>query len=136
MSESDAARVFRLTLRLSTETLGGAASEIEALGMEVKAFFVLDGVEERPYPAELSRHLSIPRPTMTLYLKNLQAQGFIVRAIDPQDLRRHRLELTPLGRDVLARARDHLFGRYRDLLLRLSPGEQAEFARLLEKLVG
>lgn len=136
MSEPDAARVFRLTLQLSTETLNGAASEIEALGMEVKAFFVLDGVEERPYPAELSRHLSIPRPTMTLYLKNLQARGFIVRAIDPQDLRRHRLELTASGRDVLARAREHLFGRYRDRLLRLSPEEQTEFARLLEKLVG
>lgn len=135
MSESDAARLFRLTLRLSTETLNGAAPEIEALGLEVKEFFVLDGVEERPYPAELSLHLSIPRPTMTLYLKNLQARGLIVREIDPQDLRRHRLELTEHGCQVLANARNHLFGRYRERLLRLDPREQAELAGLLRKLV-
>lgn len=135
MNEVDAARLFRLNLQLSTETLSGAAPKIEALGLEAKAFFILDGVEGRPYPAELARHLSMPKPTMTLYLKSLEAKGLLVRAIDPHDLRRHRLELTTQGHDVVRKARTHLFGRYRERLLRLSVREQAELARLFEILV-
>lgn len=136
MNEADAARIFRLNLQLSTETLTAAAPEIEALGLEAKEFFVLDGLEERPYPAELARHLSMPKPTVTLYLKNLQAKGLIVRGIDAQDLRRHRLELTALGLETLTQARASLASRYGERLARLSRREQDEFVRLLEKLSG
>ncbi|MDW9670804.1 MarR family transcriptional regulator [Sinorhizobium meliloti] len=136
MNEADAARIFRLNLQLSTETLTAATPEIEALGLEAKEFFVLDGLEERPYPAELARHLSMPKPTVTLYLKNLQAKGLIVRAIDAQDLRRHRLELTALGLETLTRARASLASRYGERLARLSRRDQDEFVRLLEKLSG
>jgi len=134
MDEVDAARIFRLNLQLSTETLTAAAPEIEALGLEAKEFFVLDGLEERPYPAELARHLSMPKPTLTLYLKNLQGKGFMVRAIDSQDLRRHRLELTASGRTTVMRARASLARRYSERLARLSRLEQDEFAKLFEKL--
>jgi DNA-binding MarR family transcriptional regulator len=134
MNEVDAARIFRLNLQLSTETLNAATPEIEALGLDAKEFFVLDGVEERPYPAELARHLSMPKPTITLYLKNLQRKGLIGRAIDPQDLRRHHLELTASGREVVTQARGILSGRYGKQLSRLSRSEQGEFAKLLEKL--
>jgi DNA-binding MarR family transcriptional regulator len=130
----DGARIFRLNLRLSTETLAAAAPEIEAAGLEPKEFFVLDGLEERPYPAELARHLSMPKPTVTLYLKNLQGRGLIVRAIDRQDMRRHRLELTELGRETVTNARAILSARYGERLARLSAREQNEFAKLLEKL--
>ncbi|UHD45806.1 MarR family transcriptional regulator [Aureimonas altamirensis] len=134
MNEADAARIFRLNLQLSTETLTAAAPEIEALGLEAKEFFVLDGLEERPYPAELARHLSMPKPTVTLYLKNLQAKGLIGRAIDAQDLRRHRLELTALGLETLTQARASLARCYGERLARLSGRERGEFAKLLEKL--
>ena len=89
MADVDGTRIFRLSLKLSTETLDEAAPEIEALGFEPKAFFVLDGIEERPYPAELARHLSMPKPTLTAYLKNLESRGYVRRSIDPRDLRRH-----------------------------------------------
>jgi DNA-binding MarR family transcriptional regulator len=135
MNEADAARIFRLNFRFSTEVLNEAAPEIEASGLEPKEFFVLDGVEERPYPAELARYLSMPKPTITLYLKNLQGKGFIVRTIDEQDLRRHRLELTASGRRTVTKARAALSCRYAERLGRLSPSEQGEFAALLEKLV-
>jgi MarR family transcriptional regulator, organic hydroperoxide resistance regulator len=134
MVSVDGAQIFRLNLRLSTETLAAAAPEIEAVGLEPKEFFVLDGLEERPYPAELARHLSMPKPTVTLYLKNLQGRGLIVRAIDRQDMRRHRLELTELGRETVTNARAILSARYGERLARLSASEQNEFAKLLEKL--
>src|SRR5258705_13897355 len=88
-----AAIVWKLNLKLSKDLLIEAAAEIEALGIEPKEFFVLDAVTDQPYPAELSEHLSMPKPTTTLYLKNLEALGFLGRVIDRRDLRRHRLEL-------------------------------------------
>lgn len=134
--ESGVARIFRLNLRLSTETLGEAASALEGLGLEAKEFFVLDGIEERPFPAELSRHLSIPKPTMSMYVKALEKKGLVGRTIDPDDLRRHRLEVTTPGRKVLQQARTHLYERYGVRLIRLSQREQVQFEKLLAKLLG
>lgn len=134
MAIPNEAWIFRLNLRLSTETLTAAAAEIEALGLEPKLFFVLDGLEEHPYPAELARYLSMPKPTITAHLKNFEAEGLIARAIDPQDLRRHRLELTEAGRERLSNARGVLTRRYGERLARLDPEEQTVLANLLEKM--
>lgn len=134
MEIADGARIFRLTLRLSTETLTAATAEIEALGLEPKLFFVLDGLEEHPYPAELARYLSMPKPTITAYLKNFEADGLIARTIDPQDLRRHRLELTQTGQERLSSARSILTRRYGERLARLDCEEQTALADLLEKM--
>jgi DNA-binding MarR family transcriptional regulator len=130
----DGGHIFRLNLRLSTETLGAASPAIEALGLDAKEFFVLDALEDQAYPAELARHLSMAKPTMTLYLKSLQQKGLINRAIDPSDLRRHRLELTDQGRSILSRSRSVLADCYTERLSRLNSQEQNEFAKLLEKL--
>jgi DNA-binding MarR family transcriptional regulator len=135
-ADDGVAKIFRLNLRLSTETLAEAASALEALGVEAKEFFVLDGIEERPYPAELSRHLSVPKPTMSAYVKALEQKGLIRRAIDPRDLRRHRLELTEAGEGVLREARMHLYAQYGLRMARLTQGEQTQFASLLAKLLG
>ncbi len=136
MAKNDAARIWRLNFQLSTDVLIEATPAFAMLELEAKEFFVLDGIEDRPYPAALAQHLSMPKPTMTLYLKTLQKKGFIARGIDPDDLRRHRLELTPSGRRTVERARTALSTRYGERLARLGRGEQAEFARLLEKLTG
>jgi DNA-binding MarR family transcriptional regulator len=45
----------------------------------------------------------MPKPTVTVNLKSLEAKGFVRREIDPKDLRRHRLLVTPAGRKLLAR---------------------------------
>jgi DNA-binding MarR family transcriptional regulator len=134
LSAVDGERMFRLTLQLSTETLTAAAPKIEALGLEAKEFFVLDGLAVHPYPAELARHLSVPKPTITAYLKSLEARGLIARAIDPADLRRHRLELTEAGLETLTMARAALTDRYASRLVRLEKQEQRELLRILEKL--
>lgn len=132
----DGERIFRLSLKLSTETLTEAAPEIEALGFEPKAFFVLNAIEDHPHPADLARHLSMPKPTLTAYLKNLEGRGLVGRSIDPRDLRRHRLDLTPPGAEVLGQARRALMRRYDERLVRLTEDEQATLAALLTKLCG
>lgn len=134
--EARAARVWRLTFQFSAEILAEAATEMEALGLEPKEFFVLDGIEARPFPAELARHLSMPKPTVTAYVKSLEAKAFIHREIDAKDLRRHRLALTPAGLAALDRARKILAGRYASRLQRFNSRERAEFEVLLGKLVG
>ena len=75
-----------------------------ALGLESKELFLLAEIDEHPYPAELAATLSMPKATVTVYLKRLEAAGFVRREIDPTDLRRHRLLLTPTGRQAATTA--------------------------------
>src|SRR6202008_2449685 len=74
--------------------------DIAELGLDSKELFLLAEIGEHPYPAELAATLNMPKATVTVYLKQLEAAGFLRREIDPADLRRHRLLLTPAGRKV------------------------------------
>jgi DNA-binding MarR family transcriptional regulator len=134
MKQADPGQIWKMTFRFSTEVLKEATPGLQGLELEAKEFFVLDGIQERPYPAELASYLSMPRPTMTVYLKSLNSKGFINRVIDPNDLRRHRLELTTSGQATVLEARSLLSRRYGERLTLLSHAERNEFARLLEKL--
>jgi DNA-binding MarR family transcriptional regulator len=77
----------------------------------------------------------MPKATVTVHLKSLEASGFVRREIDPSDLRKHRLSITPAGRKVLARGLAMLSEAYGERLGRLSVGQQADLAELLQKLV-
>jgi hypothetical protein len=48
-------------------------------------------------PAELAALLSMPKPSVTAYVKHLEAAGFVRREIDAGDLHRHRSIVTPAG---------------------------------------
>jgi DNA-binding MarR family transcriptional regulator len=74
-----------------------------ALGLDNKALFVLAEIDEHPHPAELADTLCMPKPSVTVYLKSLEAAGFVRREIDTSDLRRYHLSVTPAGRKVLTR---------------------------------
>ncbi|TMV75506.1 MarR family transcriptional regulator [Thioclava sp. BHET1] len=132
---TNGARVWGLNFRLSTAVLHEAAAEMATLGLEVKEFFVLDGVEDEPYPAGLARRLTISKPGLALLLRSLESKTLLRREIDPQDLRRHRLTLTPAGHRALTKARNIVSARYGARLARLEDSEREAFGRLLEKLV-
>ena len=123
-----------MNYRLLMGVVDAAAAGIAALRLEVKEFFVLDDVEECPYPAELAKRLFMPKATITGYLKSLEAKGLIRREIDPDDLRRHRLRTTACGRETVARGRRILSDQYGKRLARLHGHESDELQRLLEKL--
>ncbi len=72
----------------------------------------------------------MPKPTITVYLKSLEAAGFVKREIDPQDLRRHRLVLTTAGRKVMTRANSILSDAYSERLARLSSTERKQLQAL------
>lgn len=134
MPKIDAAKIWTLNYRLAMAVITGVAPEIDKLGIDSKELFLLNEVDAHPYPAELSAALAMPRPTITLYVKRLEAAGFLRREIDQGDLRRHRLALTPAGRKAMASGLSLLSDAFAKRLDRLSAAEQAELRDLLEKL--
>ena len=134
MTKIDAAKLWSLNHRLLMSVIGSVAADIAALGLDVKELFVLSEVDEHPYPAELAAALVMPKPTMTVYVKRLEAAGFLRREIDAEDLRRHRLLVTPSGRKAVQRGLTLLADAFAARLGRLSASEQAQLRGLLEKL--
>jgi DNA-binding MarR family transcriptional regulator len=76
----------------------------------------------------------MPKPTVTMYVKRLEAAGFLRREIDGADLRRHRLILTSEGRKTMARGLALMSKAFGARLARLNSAQQSELATLLEKL--
>lgn len=130
----DAAKIWSLNHRLLVSVIASVADDIAALGLDAKELTVLAEVDEHPYPAELAAALVMPKATMTMYVKRLEAAGFLRREIDAADLRRHRLLLTPAGRKVTQRGLALLSDGFAERLGRLSAAEQAQLRLLLEKL--
>lgn len=134
MPKIDVGKIWSLNYQLLMSVITSVAPDIAALGLEAKELFVLAELDEHPHPAELAGLLSMPKPTVTVYVKRLEAAGFLRREIDASDLRRHRLILTPEGRKTLARGLALLLNAFGARLGRLSAAQQAELATLLEKL--
>jgi MarR family transcriptional regulator, temperature-dependent positive regulator of motility len=135
MSREDAAKIWSLNYQLLLSVIATVETDITALGLDSKELFLLAEIDDHPYPAELASTMSMPKATVTVYLKRIEAAGFLRREIDPADLRRHRLQLTPAGRraskDGLALLSD-AFGKR---LERLTRAQQKELKNLLEQIL-
>ena len=134
MPRTDPAKLWSLNYRLLMSVISSVAPGIVALGLETKELFVLAEIDEHPYPAELAATLCMPKPTVTVNLKRLEAAGLLRREIDSADLRRHRLVLTPDGRKAMSRGLALLSDAFGTRLERLSAPQQASLRTLLEKL--
>src|ERR1700745_3437009 len=98
MSAGDAAKIWSLNYRVLLAVISCAEADIAALGLDSKELCLLAEIDEHPSPAELAATLSMPKATVTAYLKRLEAAGFVRRGVDPADLRRPRLASAPGGR--------------------------------------
>ena len=134
MSKIDAAKMWSLNYRVLTSVIASVTKEIAELGLEPKELFLLAAVDEHPHPAELATTLLMPKPTVTVVVKRLEAAGFVRREIDATDLRRYRLTLTATGRRASTRGLSLLSGAFAERLGRLSVAEQSQLEGLLEKL--
>jgi DNA-binding MarR family transcriptional regulator len=110
--------------------------ELEALGLSPKAFFLLEAVEDDPFPARLARRMHVPPPTVTYLIKQLEAGGFLERRAEPGDLRKFRLVLTDAGRMALQRGRQALGDVLGARLQRLDPDDILAFDRIVKRLAG
>jgi len=134
MSKTDAARMWALNYQLLSSVIAGVAPAITALGLEPKELFILAEVDAHPHPAALATVLVMPKPTVTVLVKRLEAAGFLRRSIDNADLRRHRLTVTASGRKAITRGLALLSDAFGARLERLAPGERTQLQALLEKL--
>jgi DNA-binding MarR family transcriptional regulator len=135
MSLEDAAKIWSLNYQVLLSVIGSVETDITALGVDSKELFLLAEIDEHPYPAELATTMSMPKPTVTVYLKRLEAAGFMRREIDPADLRRHRLQLTPAGRRVTKDGLALLSDAFSKRLERLTRAQQKELKSLLEQIL-
>ena len=134
MAKIDAVKLWSLNYQLLMSTIASVAPAVAELGVEVKELFVLAAIDEHPHPAALASALLMPKPTITVNLKRFEAAGLVRREIDPGDLRRHRLELTPAGRRVATRGMALLSDAFGERLSRLSTTEQRDFEKILETM--
>src|ERR1700733_11360409 len=130
MPKIDVGRIWSLNYRLLMSVITSVAPDITELGLETKELFVLAEVDVHPHPAALAGVLCMPKPTVTVHVKRLEAAGFLQRAIDATDLRRHRLTLTPPGRTALTRGLALLSKAFAARLKRLSTAQQEELKAL------
>ncbi|PUB27565.1 DNA-binding MarR family transcriptional regulator [Promicromonospora sp. AC04] len=131
----DAAQLWTLNHRLLTVVLDACSAELAELGLETKEFFVLAEVAASPYPAKLATALVIPKASVTVYVRNLVAKGFMRREIDDADLRRHRLVLTDEGEAARDRAFAALATAFDRRLATIPPRDRTELQRILLALL-
>jgi DNA-binding MarR family transcriptional regulator len=108
--------------------------QLERLGLAPNDPWLLAGIEHHHHPTEVVRLTQMPAPTVSQMLKRLEAEGLLVRSLDPSDLRRHRFELTARGREVLQESQALLMGAMERRLKRLSPEQRQQLHELLDLL--
>ena len=109
----------------------------DILGMRFKPYMTLGFIRDHPgvTQQEIESALFIDANSVVLLLNELEAAQFSVRRRDPNDRRRHIVEITAAGRKALEkadRARDSLED---EVLVGLSVEERKSLRRLLERVL-
>jgi DNA-binding MarR family transcriptional regulator len=109
----------------------------ELLGMRFKPYMTLGYVRDHPGATqqELESALFMDANSVVLILNELEAARFSIRRRDPNDRRRHLVEITESGRKALDRADKAREGLEDEILVDLSVDERSTLRRLLEKVL-
>lgn len=84
--------------------------------------------------SELAPLLDVSAATTSQMVGTLETRGWVSRAFDPRDHRRHVLELTTEGHEMVERSRMRRRERLVEILSRLSGTDRAELVRLAERV--
>jgi DNA-binding MarR family transcriptional regulator len=106
----------------------------EKLGMPLKGFAALSSLREGAMPQKdlcLATHLD-PN-NCVLLLNELEAAGHVRRVRDPEDRRRHIVEITAEGKAALKRAERAMESLEDEVLGALSPEERDVLRGLLDR---
>src|SRR5207247_2638743 len=109
----------------------------ELLGMRFKPYMTLGFIRDHPgiTQQEIESSLFMDANTVVLILNELEAAQFSVRRRDPQDRRRHIVELTAAGRRALERADKARESLEDEILAPLSPEERKTLSKLVERVL-
>jgi DNA-binding MarR family transcriptional regulator len=109
----------------------------ELLGMPPKLMLALSYLEDRggTPQQELADALGMDANMVVLLLNELEDQGYVERRRDPDDRRRHRVQITRKGHVALARTEPARRTIEEEILGALSAEERATLASLLSRAV-
>jgi DNA-binding MarR family transcriptional regulator len=104
------------------------------LGMSLKEFSALSYLREGGVPQHmLAEALHLDENNLVLLLNELEANELATRHRDPEDRRRHIVEITPRGRRALERAERGMESVEDDVLAALNASERATLKRLVRQ---
>ena len=129
------ANIEQLVLRVGWLEQRRFAQDLSDFGLTVPQFFVLHSVFSRECECTMSALADDAfrrSATMTGIVDRLLKMGLVTRERDAKDRRRVLVQLTPAGREVLAKVRQGRKDRLRDTLGRLSAPDAMELQRLLK----
>jgi DNA-binding MarR family transcriptional regulator len=107
----------------------------EDLGMRLKGFVALahlrahSGITQH----ELGEAISVDANNLVILLNELEGAGFAIRRRDPEDRRRHLVDITPDGLRALEKAENSIGAVEHELLGELSSAERRQLRGLLAK---
>jgi len=106
-----------------------------ALGMRLKEFAALARLRDHGAEAQqaLGESMCLDPNNLVLLLNELEAAGLALRRRDPDDRRRHIVEITPAGVAAMARAERSLESVEDEVLVGLTPSERDELRALLAR---
>jgi DNA-binding MarR family transcriptional regulator len=119
-------RLARAVYRRSNEDL---------LGMRLKGYVALCYLRDRGAATqqELVEKMMVDPNNLVLLLNELEDAGYLVRRRDPDDRRRHIVELTDAGRRAIESAEQGMESVEDEILAALSAKERATLRELLNK---
>jgi DNA-binding MarR family transcriptional regulator len=119
-------RLARVAHRRSTE---------DVLGLRIKPFGLLCYLRDRGpvHQQELGDMLYMDPNNLVLLLNELEAPGYVERRRDPEDRRRHIVELTDEGRRAIERGERGMESIEDEILGGLDAKERAKLRELLDR---
>jgi DNA-binding MarR family transcriptional regulator len=106
-------------------------------GVEFKDFMLLEGVDRGGmHPGQLCESLSLAPSAVSRMLDDASQHELVVRSLDPGDLRRMRVEITPKGRAVLSAARQTMTRLVGQWLKALPPAQARLLVESIQMLSG
>jgi DNA-binding MarR family transcriptional regulator len=110
------------------------AADEEALGMKYKAYAGLTLLRDGPRgQKDMCHAMHLDPNNCVLLLNDMEAAGHVRRVRDPEDRRRHIVELTPAGAKALAHAERAMEDLEDEVLGALSSDERAQLRGLLDR---
>jgi DNA-binding MarR family transcriptional regulator len=109
----------------------------ELLGMRLKPYMALGYIRDHPGATqqELESAMFMDANGVVLMLNELEAAQFSIRRRDPQDRRRHIVEITAAGRQAIEKADRAREGLEGEVLAPLSAEERATLHKLVRRVL-
>lgn len=134
MTDSESPRLAVLLAKLSKAVYRKAEEALP--GLSIKDYLALTNLDERGVPQQrLAERLGTDENNLVLLLNGLETAGSIARRRDPDDRRRHIVEITPRGKKVRERAERGMAKLEEELLSALSASERTTLKQLVRRVL-